>query len=236
MIEDLMLSLEKVFLSHSILGIGASFLAGVIASFSPCIYPLLPVTAGVIGAYSLGSHRRGFLMSIVFVSGIAFIYTILGVLAATLGFFLGALAVNPLVYLGIGVFFLLLGLSLLDVVSFGFFRWQCDQSGVCRLTSPYVALFVAGMIAGFTALPCLFPIVGTILSLIALQRDIVYGGVSLFFFAFGYGMLLVGVGTFAGFISKLPKSGNWLIIVRKCVGIFLLILSGLFFLRAVTLF
>ncbi len=235
MFEELTGTLERILLSHSLLGVGASFLAGMIASFSPCIYPLLPVTVGVIGAYSIGSRRKGFLMSLTFVAGIAVTYTVLGILAATMGFFLGALAFNPFVLGAVGLFLCFLSLSLFDFLPFPLFRWQCG-SGICSVRRPYISLFTAGMIAGVTALPCLFPIVGTILSLIALQKDVVYGGMNLFFFALGYGVLLVVVGTFTSLISKLPKGGNWLIIIRKCVGGFLLMVGLYFLVKAVILF
>ena len=76
MLTDLLLNLEKAFSASLILGLGVSYIAGVLTSFSPCIYPLIPITLSVVGAGSVSSRRRGFFLSFIFVLGIAVAYTI----------------------------------------------------------------------------------------------------------------------------------------------------------------
>lgn len=219
---------QQLIVSGSIWSFFASFCAGLIASISPCIYPLIPITLGIIGAYSIHSHRKGFFMSFIFVLGIATIYTLLGVISASLGLFLGSLMVNPISYGVIGLFLLFLGLSLWGVFHIHF------HTLTLHLTKKR-SLFVVGMVAGFAAIPCIFPIMGTILSIISLQRSIVYGGIMLFAFSLGYGAPLMLLGTFSSLISKLPKTGRWLIIINRCVGTFLLFLAVYFFIKALKL-
>ena len=210
---------EQLIVSHSVWGIFASFIAGVVASFSPCIYPLIPVTLGIMGAYSIRSKKKAFLASFIFVLGIAIVYTLLGIISASFGVFLG---VNPVSYIVIGLVLLILGLSMWKLIKIPFMR-------ISFLCEKKQSLLVTGMIAGLAGIPCIFPIMGTILSMISLQKNIIYGGCALFSFSIGYGLLLMILGTCASLISKLPKSGIWLIIIERCIG-GLLIFSGSYFL------
>lgn len=219
---------EQIILSHSLWGILAAYFAGILASFSPCIYPLIPVTLGIIGAYSLHSKRKGFVMSFIFVLGFALIYTTLGLISAALGIFLGKLIVNPVSYTVIGAFLFILGLAMLGII----------KISLVTLPQQYTkikSLFFAGMAAGLAAIPCIFPILGTILSLISMQKSILYGGTTLFSFSLGYGTILIVVGTCTSLISKLPKSDKWLIIIQRCIGWLLVVLGGYFLIKALYL-
>ncbi|MDD4182703.1 MAG: cytochrome c biogenesis protein CcdA, partial [Candidatus Omnitrophica bacterium] len=113
MLYHLLDSLEKIFNSSPALGLGVSFLAGILVSFSPCIFPLIPITLGVVGATSVTSRAKGFLTSTVFVLGIATIYTILGVVAALSHVVFEKFFMNPVTYIFLGLFFVAMGLSLL---------------------------------------------------------------------------------------------------------------------------
>ncbi|MCD6583883.1 MAG: hypothetical protein J7K71_04290 [Candidatus Omnitrophica bacterium] len=64
-----------------------SFFGGALNSLSPCVYPLIPITLGIIGVYALFSKSKGFFISFIFVLGIATFYTCLGVVSASLGVF-----------------------------------------------------------------------------------------------------------------------------------------------------
>jgi len=216
---------EKLISSHSAWGIIVAYAAGVAASFSPCIYPLIPITMGIIGAYSRHSHIKGFLLSFFFVLGISFVFALLGLISSLLGIFLGNLMVNPLTYSLIGLFLLFLGLCLWDALHFKF------HTIAVHLTKKH-SLFVVGMMAGFAAIPCIFPVMGMILSLISLKKDLFYGISMLCFFSLGYGTVLLVLGTFSSLISKLPKSGAWLIMINRCIGTFLLLFAAYFFVKA----
>lgn len=79
------------FLLHQtpLFAIGLAWVGGVITSTTPCIYPMLPITVGVIGASSDGSRMRGFLLSLIYVAGLATVYGGLGIFAAVTGSFFG---------------------------------------------------------------------------------------------------------------------------------------------------
>ena len=94
-----------------------------------------------------------------------------------------------------------------------------------------ISLLFMGMLGAFALIPCNFPVLGAILALIAGKRDVVYGAVCFFCFALGYGSILIVLGTFTGLINKLPKQGPWLIIIKKFIGLVLLLVGCYFFYR-----
>lgn len=217
-------SLEKIFNSSPGLGLGISFLAGIFASFSPCIFPLIPITLSIVGATSVSSRLKGFSVSLIFVLGVAFTYTILGVLAASFNIFFDKFFINPFTYIFLSLFFLAMGLSLLGLLKINFFSFTHNYSH----KSTTFSIFILGMISSLSIIPCNFPILGSILTLISLKKDIPYGALALFVFSLGYGLVLLILGTFTSLIAKLPKQSRWIVIINKVLG-GILIFVGLYF-------
>jgi len=223
--------LETIFNSSPVLGLLASFLAGVLVSFSPCVYPLIPVTLGVVGARSVNSRSRGFILSFIFVLGIACAYTSLGIIASLMGIFLAKFFLNPYVYFLLAFLFLLLGLSLFDIIKIPLL---VTPVGYERKASIF-SLFSLGFVSAFAITPCVFPVLGSILGIISLKQNVLYGAAALFLFSLGYGTLLLIVGTFSSFLVRLPKSGPWLIMIKRILGWLLFLLSMYFVFKAVEL-
>lgn len=206
----------------------AVFLGGVLTSFTPCVYPMIPITIAYIGGRSGGSRLKGFSLSIFYVIGIAVTYSALGAFAALTGKFFGSASTNPIIYLAVGNIFILLGLSMLDaftipIPSFLAGRRTGNKSG------GRIGAFLVGLLAGTVAAPCTAPVLGVVLTFVAAKQQVVYGVSLLFVFSIGLGTLLIIAGTFAGFMSSLPKSGNWSVIIKKLFG-WLMIAAGEYFL------
>lgn len=227
MLYDILGNLEKIFNSSPGLGLGASFLAGILVSFSPCIFPLIPITLSVVGATSVASRAKGFLTSAIFVLGIATIYTIFGVAAALFHVIFEKLFMNPVTYIFLGVFFLFMGLSLFGIVKINFFSFSHNY----KHKPTYPSIFVLGLISGLSIIPCNFPVLGSILTLISLQKDVAYGAIALFIFSLGYGSVLIVLGTFTSLIAKLPKQNKVVIIINKSLGVIMLIMGLYFFMK-----
>src|SRR5665811_1192000 len=87
----------------------AVYLAGALVSFTPCMYPVVPITLAYIGTRGAGSKTRGFILSLIYVSGMAVTYTILGVFAALSGKLFGQIQSNPWTYLFIGNLCVIMG-------------------------------------------------------------------------------------------------------------------------------
>ena len=228
--EQILSQLNTYLQGAPLLALPAAFLAGVLTSFTPCIYPLIPITIGIIGAKSSQTRRRGFLLSLVYVLGLSLVYAALGAIAALSGMFFGQISTSMWAYLIVGNLFLLFGLSMLDVFSLEFTflqKWNPSAKGSGVLTA-----FTFGGISALIAGPCTTPVLGTLLAFVASRQNVVLGFSMLFLFAFGMGSLLIIVGTFTGLLSTIPRSGAWMITIKKAFGFLMIGLGEYFILKA----
>ena len=211
------------------LAIVLSFAGGVLASFTPCTYPMMPITIAFIGGKANGSRRRGFLLSIFYVLGMAIVYSALAVFAALTGQLFGSITASPWVYLIVGNICLFFGLVMLEAVPLappGFL----NNLKVTELTGHDI--FTSMVLGGASALvvsTCTTPILGVLLALVAAKHQIVLGVGMLFAFSVGLGALVIVVGTFTGLLTSLPRSGIWMLRVQRVFGV-LMILAAEYFL------
>ncbi len=203
-----------------------AFGAGVLVSFSPCVYPLLPITVGYIGAGAQKNRLHAFFNSLIYVLGIAITYSILGVFASLTGKLFGQISSHPISFFIIGNICILFGLSML-----GLFELHVPDFFLNRMkkNKSKLSVFLLGVASGLVVGPCTAPVLGTILVYVATKQNLFYGIFLLFSFAYGMGTLLILAGTFSGFLMSLPKSGKWMYTIEKIGGI-LLILAGEYFL------
>jgi thioredoxin:protein disulfide reductase len=186
------------------------FLAGVLTSLTPCIFPLIPITIAVLSARGVHSRRMGFLLSLSYVLGIAATYAVLGVVAASTGALFGAFLGHPYVISALAVLFVVLGLSMLGWFSIETPRYLTQRLITHKTQGGFVGAFLAGTIAGVVASPCVGPVLAGVLTYVAQSRDVVMGFALLFVFALGLGQLFLLLGTFSNIRQKLPKSGPWM--------------------------
>ncbi len=190
------------------------FAFGVAASLTPCVYPMIPITMVVVGAKG-GGRLRGFLLSLALVLGMAVTYSALGVLAARSGAAFGAFAQRPAFLIPLSLLFALFALSLL-----GAFELRLPSALQARLQSGprkgFLGAFLMGLVLGPISAPCVGPVVGTVLLGIATQGQVLLGALQLFTFALGMGVLFMAVGTFS---ASLPRSGEWLVTLKKVLGL-----------------
>ncbi len=201
-----------------LLGLLVVFLAGLGASLTPCVYPMIPITMAIIGAKG-GGRLKGFSLSFVLVLGMAVTYTVLGVVAARSGATFGAFAQKAAFLVPVSALFAVFALSL-----FGAFEISLPQGLQNRLQGGgprkgYAGAFFMGLVLGPLAAPCVGPIIGTVLVGIAQKGSMVLGGLQLFVFALGMGVLFMAVGTFS---AGLPRSGDWLTRLKHVMGLVVL--------------
>src|SRR5687768_6101274 len=77
-------------LLSSILALLLAYLGGILSSFTPCIYPMIPITMGFIGGTAERSVKTGWILSSFYVLGMAAIYTVLGIVASVSGKIFGS--------------------------------------------------------------------------------------------------------------------------------------------------
>jgi thiol:disulfide interchange protein DsbD len=230
--EFLLSQFDTSLQSSLIASVVLAFVGGILASLTPCVYPMIPITAGVIGHANVGGSRwRGFGLSLTYVTGMALTYAALGVFAAATGRFFGAVNSNPWTFLLVGNVILVFGLGMLDVIELPSFASRLGQR---RLGMS--GIFVAGISSALIAGPCTTPVLGTLLAYTASTRSLLTGGLLLFAFSFGMGALLLGVGTFSSFLSAIPRSGAWMVRIKKGMGVLMLLLAEYFFIKAGSLF
>jgi len=237
---ELVNNLQSYLAGNSLLAFPAAFVAGLLISFTPCVYPIIPIQLGFIGGQTAaaggeeGASKfsfRGFKLSVLFVIGMSIVYAALGAFAALTGTLFGSWASSPWVYIVVGNVILILSLSMFDV-----FQIQAPQF-LMRLNpkktgNGYVSAVLVGAVSGLVVGPCTAPALGATLAYVGTQGSVVFGTVVLFIFAMGMGTLLIVLGTFSGAISMLPRSGGWMVKVKTAFGIVMLIIAQYLFVQA----
>jgi len=206
------------------LAFGVVFLGGLLTSLTPCVYPLIPITVAVFGAKSASSRSKGALLSLLYVMGMAVMYSSLGLIAALSGMVFGSVMSNPWIVGGIAFVFILFGASML-----GAFQIRLPSGLQNRITQVggegYLGAFLMGLVAGVVAAPCTGPVLGGVLTYVATTGDALLGAGLLFVFALGMGVLFFVLGTFS---VSLPKSGAWMDVVESFFGIVMLSVALIF--------
>lgn len=199
----------------------AAFIWGFLASLTPCVYPMIPVTVSVIGAGSAGSTSRGFLLSVFYVLGLSLTYAIFGVIAAWSGSLFGEYANHPAVRIVVAGLFVLLALSMFDLL---FIQTPSAISSKIAGTkrAGIVGVFLTGAVAGAVVGPCVGPMLVALLVYIAGIGNKLYGFMIMWNFALGMGMLFLVIGTFSGAAASLPKAGAWMEKLKRFFGVVML--------------
>lgn len=207
-----------------------AFLGGVLASLTPCVYPLIPVTIAVLGIDSVGSRRKGLILGLVYVTGIAVTYSALGLFASFTGQLFGTISSSPAAYFIVGAAVVLFSISMLDV-------FPINLPVFMRLPQlkkkNYLSVFVFGLISGLIVGPCLTPVLGSILALLIVKKSILYGMSLLFVFAYGMGFVLILAAALSGAIINLPKPGKWLVWIKKIFALMLLVIGAYLITRGI---
>jgi thiol:disulfide interchange protein DsbD len=221
---DFAQNIQDVIQGNLPLAFGISFVSGFITSLTPCVYPVIGITVAVFGASEARSKLHALGLSATFVAGLALMYTSLGVIAGVTGMLFGSLMSNPWVIGAISLLFVVLSLGM-----FGVYEMQLPAALRDRLGRAggvgHVGALVMGLVSGVVAAPCAGPMVSGILLYVGTTRSPVLGGLLLFAYSVGMGLLFLVVGTFA---ASLPKSGKWLDGVKDVLGCILLVVAAYF--------
>jgi len=226
MIEQFIGGLSGYLQESLLLSCLAVYLGGAMVSFTPCVYPLIPITVAFIGAHGSVSRSRAFLLSLVYVLGLAAVYTALGAAAALSGKLFGQIQSHPWTYFLIGNLCILMGLSMLGVFAVAV-RTPSFVSRIHResRTKGIISSFLAGITSGFVVSPCTAPVLAVVLGYAATRENLIFASSLMFIFALGMGTLLILLGTFAGMLAGLPRSGAWMTWISRLFG-WLLIGTG----------
>src|SRR4029077_4043099 len=218
---------------HAVVALLTLFGAGLVTSLTPCIYPMIPITAGILSGVSAGqsSRARTARLTLVYATGLALFYAVLGLVAGLSGSLFGTVSASPWARLVIGNLLLVFALAMLDVfpisVPTRLVRWAAELGG-----GSYPAVFLLGATSGIVAAPCGAPAFAAVLTWVASTRSGFLGFVYLFVFSLGMTALLVGVGLFSGTVTALPRAGAWMAWIKKAAGLVLLAMAEYYFVQA----
>jgi thioredoxin:protein disulfide reductase len=199
------------------------FLGGVLASFTPCVYPMIPITISYIGGNSGGNPLKGFIMAVWYVLGIAIVYSVLGVLAAATGGAFGQATQTPTFATVVAIVIGAMGLSMAGLFDIRMPGGLTSKIGGGK--TGFLGPLLMGMAMGLIAAPCVGPILIVLLTWVATTGKLLLGFWLLFTFALGLGMLFLALGTFSGLISALPGAGGWMDNVKHFFAVVLFALA-----------
>lgn len=200
------------------------FGAGLLLSFTPCVFPMIPILSGIIvGKNAQASRAKAFTLSLAYTLGMCLTYTLAGVAAGLSGQLLSnalqtpwALTAGALIFVALS--FSMFGfyeLKLPSAVENAFFNWSHRFKGGHLLSD-----FLMGAISALIISPCVAaPLAGALLY-ISQTHDVVLGAVALFSLSLGMGVPLLLIGASAG--SILPKAGEWMNTIRRLFGVLML--------------
>lgn len=205
-----------------------AFLAGLLTSFTPCIFPMIPITLAVLGSGSeRRSRRQNFILSLIYVHGIALTYSVLGLIAVKTGSLFGSSLGNPWIVGALCLLMLAMALSLLGFYDLQMPAFIRHHMGRGTQKTGILGAFISGLFAGVVASPCVGPILVSILAFVSTQGSYVLGFFLLFTYAMGMGFIFILLGAFSELTRKLPKSGPWMEGVK--VFFALLMLAGFYY-------
>ncbi|MDJ0600055.1 MAG: cytochrome c biogenesis protein CcdA [Crocosphaera sp.] len=213
--------LVSIELDHlSFISIAIIFLAGLLTSLTPCMLSMLPITIAYIGGYESQGKLQGIRQSTWFSFGLATTLAGLGILAASLGKVYGQIGVGlPII---VSVIAILMGLNLLEVISFQFpslgeTNWITDD------LPPGIRSYSLGLTFGLVASPCSTPVLATLLAWVATKQDLILGGVLLLAYTVGYVLPLILAGTFTATLKKLLELRRWSAWINPVSGVSLIV-------------
>lgn len=213
--------LSRMIVEGNLLLVVATFIGlGLLLAFTPCVLPMVPILSGIIAGQGKDvTTGRAFTLSLVYVLGMAFTYTLAGAAFAAAGGQIQAALQKPWILISVAALFVMLALSM-----FGLFELQVPAAIQTRLarasgqqrTGTFIGTAIMGALSALIVTTCVAPPLVASLTVIAQAGDIVRGAVSLFALSIGMGIPLLIVGTSAG--RLLPKAGAWMNAVKGAFG------------------
>ncbi|MGH8273778.1 MAG: protein-disulfide reductase DsbD, partial [Gammaproteobacteria bacterium] len=199
------------------------FALGVLLAFTPCVLPMVPILAGILGKDRSGSARRGFALSLVYVLAMAVVYTAAGVAAGFVGTGLQGFFQTSWIIALFAAIFVVLALSL-----FGLYELRLPAAITNRLSAAsgrtngasWAGAAGMGALAALIVSPCIAAPIAGALVVIGQAGEPTRGGIALAALALGMGAPLVVYGTVAG--RLLPKAGRWMTLIERLLGIAML--------------
>lgn len=201
------------------------FVGGVLTSLTPCIYPMIPITAAIVGGTTVTgdgtapSRWRPVVLTLCYVLGLALVYSALGLFAGMSGTLFGSVSSNPWLYFAMANVLLLAALAMLDVLPVRVPTALLARASSAGTAGRASGAFTMGAMSGLVAAPCSAPVMAAVLTWVSSTKSAALGFLYLFVFSLGMCTLLVAVGLSSGAIARLPRAGVWMVWVKRTFAI-----------------
>ncbi len=205
------------------------FVGGLALNLTPCVYPIIPITLSFFVSQSSGKLRKSVSLALLYVIGMAITYSALGVTAAMTGGLLGSSLQNPVVLIAIAGIFVIFAASMFGAFEIRVPSFLNRVAGGSR--QGHFGALLMGLTVGIVAAPCIGPFVISLLTYVAAQGDPLMGFLMFFVLSLGLGLPYFVLGSFSGSIEHLPRSGEWMIWIKKIFGV-IMIAVAIYFLNS----
>ena len=215
--------------ANPVLAIPLVFAGGVLTSLTPCIYPMIPITAAIVGGgvADAGEARtarrwRAVGLTLTYVVGLAAVYSALGLFAGLTGTLFGSVSTNPWLYFTMANVLVIAGLAMLDVLPVRVPSAILTRVSSAGTAGRYSGAFVMGAMSGLVAAPCSAPVMAAVLTWVTATKSAALGFVYLFVFSLGMCTLLVAVGLSSATLTRLPRAGAWMVWIKRAFALVML--------------
>lgn len=198
----------------------AGFLGGLVALFTPCVWPIIPMTVSFFLKRS-GDRKKGIRDAWTYGASIVVIYVALG-LAITLIF--GASALNSLSTNAIFNIFFFLMLVVFAASFFGAFEitlpssWSTAVDSKAEKAGGLLSIFLMAFTLSLVSFSCTGPIIGFLLVEVSTTGSIVAPAIGMLGFAIALALPFTLFAMFPSWLKSMPKSGGWMNMIKVVLG------------------
>lgn len=196
--------------------------AGVLTSFTPCSLSSVPLIIGYVGGAGNNDTKRAFKLSAVFSLGMAFTFTVLGIVASMLGKLMQG--TGSWWYLMLGVLMLLMAIQTWELYNFIPSSYAISKNK----KRGFAGAFISGILGGFFSSPCATPVLVVLLAIVVKEGNLLWGSLLLLLYSIGHSFLVLIAGTSVGFVQKVSSNSSYGIIskvLKYFMGAIILMLS-----------
>lgn len=204
------------------------FLAGLLMNLTPCVYPMIPITLATLAKINKSNSNK-IIWPLVYVLSMSFAYSIMGLFAGLTGNFFGAILQNQLFNVFLGIVFIFLAITMLGLIDL-----SKIQNLILKIEldghKPFFKIAFMGALSGVISAPCTGPVLASILLIISQAKEPLRGFVYMLIFSLGFGLPYLILGIFATKITKMPKIGLHMELI-KIIFASLIFALALYYLR-----
>jgi thiol:disulfide interchange protein DsbD len=210
-----------------IYAVAAFFVFGLALNLTPCVYPVIPMTVAFFGGQ--GEEKKGkiFVLALYYVMGIAIVFSVLGLISSLAGQQWGFMFQNPWFVIVIAMIILAMAASMFGAFEIRVPAVLMTYSGKSR--KGVMGSFIMGLTVGVVIAPCSAGIIIGLIGVVARLGIVAKGTLLFFVMGLGLGLPYLFLAMSSGLLNRLPKSGMWMVWIRKLFGV-LLIGVALYFL------